>query len=58
MKYRSPNAILDSCCQQCVLSPVGGSTCPTLFTIQLNGAPACFILLLCPHKQGNLGWEG
>ena len=41
MQYRSPNATLDSCC---------GSTYPTLFTIQLNGVPTSFILLLCPPK--------
>ena len=36
--------------RQCLLSTQGGSTRPTLFTIQLNGAPACLILLLCLPK--------
>ena len=30
--------------RQCLL---GGRTCPTLFTVQLNGELACFFLLLC-----------
>ena len=50
MQYHSPNATLglDSCCQQCILSPLGGSTYLTLFTIQLNAKLLCFILLSCP----------
>ena len=47
MQYRSLNATLDSCCQTVCIATYGGRTCPILFTIQLNGAPACFFLLSC-----------
>ena len=47
MQYRSPNTTLDSCCQTLCIVTSRCCTSPTLFTIRLNGAPACFLLLSC-----------
>ena len=41
MQYRTLNATLDSC-RQCLLSPLGGRTCRTLFPIQLNWLACSF----------------
>ena len=49
-QYRSPNATAAASDSIIILSPLGGRTCPILFTIQLNGAPTCFILLSCSPK--------
>ena len=42
MQYHLPNATLETAVRQSLLCRLGGRTCPTLFTIQLNGALACY----------------